>query len=172
MGMTSTDVGFAQSDSDPVNQSSIGLTGTGGAASAFSWAKFTGLAYTTGQPNTNQTFTVPPQPQGIAIDNLAVTFVADSDGDGFTDSDEAVFGTNPQDASSRFIVTSSYPSAGTLRLSFPTLANRSYAIEGSVNLTNWVQLADYQGTGTTIQSDVALNPQDPKRFYRVRVTGP
>ena len=169
-GITSTPIGVSQTGSEPEGESSLGLIGSGGTYSSFTWTKFSGIPYSVGQQNPGQTFTTPPQPQGIAIDNLAVTFVADSDGDGFTDADEAVFGTNPQDPNSRFIVTSTYPSAATMRLSFPTLATRTYAVESSANLTNWAQVGSYQGTGTTIHSDIAINPLDAARFYRVRVT--
>ncbi len=172
--LTSADIGKKQSG-EPVGQAALGLTGTGGTPSNFIWAKFDGVPYSPGQPNSGQTFIIPTlPPQGIAIDNLAVTFVSgvDSDGDGFTDAAELVFGTNPQDANSHFIVTTTYPSAGTIRLSFPTLANRGYTVESSANLTNWAPVAAYQGTGATVQSDIAVSPLDPERFYRVRVTGP
>ncbi|MGL5016843.1 MAG: thrombospondin type 3 repeat-containing protein, partial [Luteolibacter sp.] len=112
--------------------------------------------------------------QGIAIDNLAVTFLTggDTDGDGLTDADEVVFGTNPADAVSRFVVTFAYqtPAPGTLRLSFPTTAGRNYAVESCTDFTDWRDEASYPGTGAPQVADFPVSPTDPKRFYRVRVT--
>ena len=174
LGTTSTNIPVFQNGNEAIGSSALGLTGSGGIRTDFNWAKIAG-AYSKGSLNSGQALVNPVLPsQGIAIDNLAVTFLSghDSDGDGFSDADELVFGTNPQDANSRFIVTTTYPSTGTMRLSFPTLANRTYAVESSANLTNWAQVAAYQGTGATIQSDIAISPLDPARFYRVHVTAP
>ena len=106
-GMTSSEVGPSQSSSEPPGQNSIGLTGSGDCATAFTWVKFSGN-HTKGTPNDGQTFTSPLAPQGIAIDNLAVTALVDTDLDGLpdlTDPDddndslpdlvEATLGTNP-----------------------------------------------------------------------------
>ena len=166
-GMTSTDIGVSQAGNEPEGQSSLGLGGT-------TWLKFDGIPYSAGQPNQGQTFTIPPQPQGIAIDNLAVTFISDSDGDGFSDADEAVFGTNPLDAGSRFVMTFAYPAPapGSVRLTFPTLTGRNYTVEGSTNLTAWTDLATYPGNGAQKDADLPVDPLEPVRFYRIRATVP
>jgi hypothetical protein len=173
-GMTSTDIGLTQADSDPVGQSSLGLAGSAGIASGFNWTKFTGLPYSAGIPNAGQTFTIPPQPQGIAIDNLAVTFLTggDTDGDGSSDADEIVFGTNPADAASRFVVDFAYqtPTPGMLRLSFPTQTGREYVVESCTDFTDWDDVATYSGSGASQVADFPVSPGDPQRFYRVRVT--
>lgn len=106
-GMTSTNIGHSQPSTTPIGQNSIGLTGSGDASAAFSWIKFTG-DHTKGAPNDGQTFTTPLTPQGIAIDNLSVTALVDTDLDGLPDltdpdddndslpdSAEATLGTNP-----------------------------------------------------------------------------
>ncbi len=173
-GMTSTDIDLTQSDSDPVGQSSLGLKDNSEIAPSFKWTKFTGLPYSAGQPNAGQTFTIPPQPQGIGIDNLAVTFLTggDTDGDGFTDTDEVVFGTNPADAGSRFVVNfaNQTPAPGMVRLSFPTLTGRSYVVESCTDFSDWEDEAIYPGTGMPQIADFPVSPAVPKRFYRIRAT--
>lgn len=173
-GMTSKDILVKQLSSDPAGRAALGLTETGGSGADFEWTKFTNITHSPGQPNAGQTFTIPKQPQGIAIDNLAVTFLTggDTDGDGLTDADEVVFGTNPADAVSRFIVNFAYqtPTPGTLRLSFPTTAGRNYAVESCTDFTDWRDEASYSGTGAPQVADFPVSPTDAKRFYRVRVT--
>ena len=167
-GMTSTNIAVSQTGAEPAGESALGLIGSGGTFSSFTWTKFTGFPYSVGHPNQGQTFTVPPQPQGIAIDNLVVTFIADSDGDGFTDADEAVFGSNPQDANSHFTMTFTLPSATMARLSFPTLTGRSYTIEASTDLITWSDIATYAGTGNTLIADLPRAAGETKKFYRIR----
>jgi hypothetical protein len=171
-GMTSINIGVTQSTGEVVGQASLGLTGSGGNSSAFTWTKFTGIAHSPGQPNSGQTFTVPPQPQGVAIDNLAVTFLSDSDGDGFSDSSELIFGTNPQDAASYFTMAFAYPAPapGVARLTFATVVGRNYAVDSSTDLSDWEEVAVYPGTGGEQMADFPVSPADPERFYRIRVT--
>jgi endonuclease/exonuclease/phosphatase family metal-dependent hydrolase len=168
-GMTSTDLGVRQTTTETAGQASLGLTGSGGTSSSFSWTKFSGLPHSPGQANPGQSFTIPSQPQGIAFDNLIVTFIADSDGDGFTDADELVFGTDPLDAHSRFSMTFSLEPAG---LSFPTLLGRSYTVETSADLSGWQGLAVYPGTGVEQLVDLPISPLEEARFYRIRITLP
>jgi hypothetical protein len=170
-GLLSTDVGTSQSGAEPEGQSAIGLTGTGGASSAFSWVRFDGIPYSPGQPNSGQTFTVPPQPQGIAIDNLAVTFLAggDSDGDGFSDADEAAFGTDALNAASRFVPVIAKSVSG-MELSFPGAAGIRYTVEYGDSLVSWDELTTVIGEGRSII--VPLPSVEPKMFFRVRAGGP
>jgi endonuclease/exonuclease/phosphatase family metal-dependent hydrolase len=83
-GMTSTDVGVSQTPDEAPGQHSLGLAGTGDSAATFTWMKFSG-DHTKGAPNDGQIFTTPFAPQGIAIDNLAVTALPDTDLDGLPD---------------------------------------------------------------------------------------
>ena len=168
-GMTSTDIGVEQTSTQAAGQGSLGLTGSGGAAASFTWTKFTGLPHSPGLANPGQTFTLPPQSQGFSFDNLQVTFLADTDGDGFTDADELVFGTNPLDAGSRF--TTSF-SAEAARLSFATVTGRSYTVEGSADLSEWRELATYPGTGGQQVAELPGAPPATAQFYRIRVTLP
>ncbi len=171
-GMTSENLPVKQLSTDSGGQASLGLTGTSGDYANFGWSKFIGVGHSPGLPNPNQTFTTPPQPQGIAIDNLIVTFIADSDGDGFTDAAEAVFGTNPQDPNSHFTMTFTLPSAAMARLSFLTLTGRSYTIESTPDLNIWSYLTTHSGTNATVVIDISLATGETKKFYRIRASKP
>lgn len=108
-GLTSTDIGVAQSSSNPVGTDALGLTGTGADSGDLTWTELTGIAHSPGSPNAGQTLATPgAPPQGIAIDNVSVTLLPDTDGDGdpdltdpdddndlLTDTEEALLGTNP-----------------------------------------------------------------------------
>ena len=141
LGIPSTNIGVSQTGSEAVGASALGLTGSGGVRTNFTWSKIAG-PYSKGAVNAGQTLVNPALPsQGIAIDNLAVTFLTggDTDGDGFTDADEIVFGTNPADAASRFVVNfaNQTPTPGMVRLSFPTMTGRSYAVESCTDFSDW-----------------------------------
>ncbi len=169
-GATSVDIGVFENGSDPVGQSSLGRVGSGGIASDFTWAKISGPP-SRGTANVGQTLasTTPP-PQGIAIDNLAVTFLADSDGDGMLDIDELVFGTDPDDAGSRFTTTLERTESGAMRITFPTLPGRTYTVETGIDLLDWIGIADFTGNGSTLTPEFPVTPGEPARYYRIRVS--
>jgi hypothetical protein len=175
-GLRSTDIGKSQVGTEPEGKSAIGLKGTAGTSAAFYWERFDDISYSPGQPNSGQTFTVPPQPQGIAIDDFAVTFLpgGDSDSDGFSDADEAVFGTNPLDAASRFTMTFANPSPtpGAVRLAFPTATGRTYVVESSPDLSIWTGVANFAGTGSPQVADIPVVPEEKSCFYRIRAVLP
>lgn len=94
-GMTSTDIGVAQSGPVPdPGTGSLGLTGSGGDSAEFTWTRFAS-APSIGAVNVGQSFTAPAGPQGIAIDKIALTALNDSDLDGLSDPIEVQLGTNP-----------------------------------------------------------------------------
>lgn len=171
-GTTSTDIGFDQSSTDSVGLSSLGLTGSGGETADFSWTRFNGLPFSPGQANSGQTFTAPAQGQGVAIDNFAVTALKDSDGDGFLDVYESIFGTDPGDAASFFLLTvgPSESSSSVVELRFPTKVGRSYTIEWSEDLQDWEDFGTYPGTDEAVVEEFTALPGMPKRFFRVRVS--
>jgi endonuclease/exonuclease/phosphatase family metal-dependent hydrolase len=180
-GMTSVDIGVDQDPAPAEGVSSVGLTGTGGEASAFTWTQFTGLPYSAGQPNNGQTFDVPALPsQGIAIDNLSVTFLPasdpDTDGDGLAnsldpdddndtqpDTDELAFGTDPLDRASIFRLLLS-PSGD--QLSFPGASGIEYTVESSPDLGIWTELGNFNGSGQIIE--IPIPGGEGRIFYRVR----
>ncbi len=181
-GLTSVSVGVSESNSTAEN-SSLGLTGSGGVPGAFTWAVSSGTN-TKGSANTGQTFVVPTLPsQGLAIDNLSVTAtgsadfdqdgIADSvdpddDNDGQTDADEVAFGTDPLNAASVFkplLARAAIPANG-YTLTFPGAAGITYVVETSVTLGGWAQFSTHGGTGQLIVLPLAL--AGPARFYRVK----
>ncbi len=178
-GLTSVNVGVTQSN-EVAGQTSIGRTGTGGSPSAFTWTKFVGIPYTRGGVNTGQTFIYPLQPQGIAFDNLTVTFLNDTDLDGLpdsldpdddndtiTDANESIFGSNPLDANSVYRPAIIQSSPTTVTLSFSTLTGRSYTVQRSGNLKDWTHVSTQSGTGSPVA--IPFNTTIPNVFYRVAV---
>jgi hypothetical protein len=183
IGMTSTDIGVKQSTSEIAGQASLGLTGNGEGPGEFTWMKLTGIPHSPGLTNSGQSFTAPPQGQGIALDNLGVTFLADTDldglpdisdpdddNDGLTDTDEALFGCDPLDNQSRYRATLSLISPVLATLSFPTRTGRSYSVESSNDLKNWVRGPSHSGTGTELFVSIDLTSATGSKFYRVAVS--
>jgi hypothetical protein len=182
-GMTSVNIGVSQS-SPAVVGSSLGLTGSGGVPGNFTWAVSSG-SNTKGSVNAGQSFVLPVLPsQGLAIDNLSVTALADpdSDGDGLAnsvdpdddndgqiDADEIAFGTNPLSAASVFkpVLARAVIPANGFTLTFPGAAGISYVVETSTTLGGWSEVSTHLGSGQPIV--VALPLSGPARFYRVRV---
>jgi Endonuclease/Exonuclease/phosphatase family len=171
-GLTSQNIGVSQTGTELVGQAALGLVGNGGNASDFTWTKFMGIPYSDGVGNQGQSFVNPKQPQGIAIDNLAVTFLGDSDGDGVSDADEQVYGTDPQNTSSRFVMNFTRPTNDAVRLAFQTVSGRTYSVETTVDLVLWTQAAQVSGTGGSETVDLPILLAEPRRFYRIRVTRP
>ncbi|MES2923812.1 MAG: endonuclease/exonuclease/phosphatase family protein [Verrucomicrobiota bacterium] len=171
----STDIGFSQTGGEAIGYLALGLIGTGGVRTDFTWDKIAGLS-SNGLPNTGQTFVLPTlPPQGIAIDNLAVTFIgdSDSDGDGMSDLDEYIFGSDPHNAASRYAVTITQTAADTLHLSFHRIAKNSYVLESSINLTAWSALQTYPaGFDSDTDVSVTITPGTPAKFFRVRALAP
>ena len=170
----STNIGVSQTGTEAVGTSALGRIGSGGIRTDFSWAKIAG-SHSKGAVNAGQNFVNSvPAAQGMAIDNLAVTFLTrdDTDGDDSPDADERVFGTDPLDAASRFVVSFTQLSASTVRFAFPTLTGRNYQVESSESLTTWEPVGTYVGSGFPALADFPIGSPTPARFYRVRVTIP
>jgi endonuclease/exonuclease/phosphatase family metal-dependent hydrolase len=181
-GLISTDIGVSQGTNEIVGQAALGLTGMGGNAEDFTWTKFTGIAHSPGQANAGQAFmgsAVPPQ--GLAIDNLSVTYLIDSDldglpntsdsdddNDGQSDAEEVAFGTDPLDSGSRFvpvIASTGAPRHG-FELSFAGAQGISYTIECSRTLAGWQDHSIHLGNGQPIV--VSLPSAEATMFFRVR----
>jgi hypothetical protein len=182
-GLTSVSVGVSETNTTLEN-SSLGLTGSGGVPGNFTWAVSSG-SNTKGAVNAGQSFVLPVlPPQGLAIDNLSVTAFADpdSDGDGIpnsldadddndgqSDSDELAFGTNPLNSASLFkplLARAAIPANG-FTMTFPGAAGITYVVETSTTLGGWSEVSTHLGSGQPVVVPLAL--AGPARFYRVRV---
>jgi hypothetical protein len=102
------------------------------------------------------------------VSNLLSAANLDPDGDGASNWQEYVAGTNPQDPKSVLQVS---PSAN-FTLQWPSVPGKTYALETSTSLfsTNWTVLCgNLPGTGQIMQVQDTNLPAPPARFYRVRV---
>ena len=100
---------------------------------------------------------------------------ADSDGDGFTDAEEALAGTNPNNGGD-FLRTLLSPTPNGLRIQTSvTAANRTYLVEYSESLAagTWITMATHlSGAGSAPVDVVDSDPirrARAKGFYRVRI---
>jgi subtilisin family serine protease len=109
--------------------------------------------------------------------NLTATGTDDTDGDGDSNLDEFLDGTDPVDAGSHlafsgFLATSD-TTGDQFVLSFPTVVDRTYDVEYSDTLTegSWTMLGSpVAGTGSVLQvTDTASRATAPHRFYRLHV---
>jgi endonuclease/exonuclease/phosphatase family metal-dependent hydrolase len=185
-GLISTAIPVLETTGGTPENSSLGLSGSGGVPGAFTWLVSSG-SNTRGSANAGQTFVVPTLPsQGLAIDNLSVTATGsadfdqdgiadtmdpDDDNDGQTDADEAAFGTDPFNAASLFkpvLARAAIPANG-FTLTFPGAVGITYVVETSTTLGGWSEVSTHPGSGQPIVVPLAL--AGPARFYRVRAGG-
>jgi len=100
----------------------------------------------------------------------------DSDGDGWSDADEATAGTNPNDPSDFFRVQALIKGSTGTTVRFNTAANRTYQIEYTDDLTSgaWTvvgtQVAGATGGSFDFSDTDATRLAKPRGFYRVRVS--
>jgi endonuclease/exonuclease/phosphatase family metal-dependent hydrolase len=183
-GLASVNVGVSQSGSDPVGQAALGLRGSGSKPSDFTWTKFTGIAHSPGQANADQSFVLPVlAPQGIAIDNLSLTFLVpdhdedgitnaedpDDDNDGMSDVEEIAFGSDPLNAQSRFSLSLARSALGSIELWFPGASGIIYTVQESADLTSWQNRSVHTGGGSEIC--IAIPSDGSRKFFRIRVAG-
>ena len=103
--------------------------------------------------------------------NLNATASGDADGDGLTNLQEYIFGSDPNNASSGYPLTSVAPTSGGFNFSFPTIAGRNYQPQVSTNLSTWSALgSSVAGDGTTKSATDFTT--GPRRFYRLIISLP
>jgi hypothetical protein len=109
---------------------------------------------------------------GTATANGAASF--DADGDGMTNQEEYLAGTNPIDSASKLqlVISSVTPSGATLQ--FQTATGRLYTVEYSDTLApgSWSILAPANNPGTGGQLEMTDPNMPAKRFYRLSVLLP
>lgn len=106
---------------------------------------------------------------GLSVSN-AGDAALDNDGDGQTNLQEFVTGTNPNDGTSRFSSTGSL-SGAEFQLAFRSVKGRFYQVERSGSLTgSWEKVAIHlEGTGGIVNFPVPLASGETRKFYRVGV---
>jgi hypothetical protein len=105
-----------------------------------------------------------------AIDDRTV----DSDGDGVSNADEYIAGTNPRSSTSRFQIRGVNRSGNDLDISWNAAANRIYEISSSTNLLSWNVVTNFP-IGIAGESSIVLTNgagSASQSFYRLRVSLP
>jgi len=94
----------------------------------------------------------------------------DADGDGLTNLQEFLAGTDPRNPTSHFAILSITSTGGNVQVGFATVLGKTYQLQYRNDLAtgNWLVLADQIfGTGGTIQIADPTAGSLPKRFYRL-----
>ncbi|MCU0792051.1 MAG: DUF1800 family protein [Opitutaceae bacterium] len=95
----------------------------------------------------------------------ALSATTDDDGDGYSNLQESILGTDPRDRASRLAHTVRVlPDAG-LEIEWTAVRGKRYAVETSVDLVNWTTLQTLSGREGPQRT---LAPSGPSRFVRVR----
>ncbi len=95
---------------------------------------------------------------------------ADFDGDGLTNEQEAVAGTDPTNPASSLRLFATRGSAGGVDLRWPSVVGRTYRVRSSEDLTNWrlVGVPVTASGQTTVLSGASITT-NLSRFYRLEV---
>jgi Lamin Tail Domain/PKD domain/CotH kinase protein len=88
----------------------------------------------------------------------------DTDGDGYPDSIESLFGTGANDRNSSPLATAATNASGHVTVAWPFTADAVYDVEYSADLISWSVLQTITGTGTWTDTATAVNQ---RRCYRV-----
>ena len=110
---------------------------------------------------------------GTTADSGDAADAADPDGDGWTNLDEYIAGTGPNDPASLFKIAQLQAGDGEFTITFPSALGRTYTVERSYTLEtgSWVALpGETPGTGETLPVTDTDPTESPRRFYRVVVT--
>lgn len=104
----------------------------------------------------------------LALSNIDTD---DDDGDGFTEAQETLAGTNPLDASSRWRIESFTGNSTSASVGFASVASKTYTLETSTDLATWTTVNSTTANATTATLNwISSNQTDSKRFFRVKVS--
>ena len=105
----------------------------------------------------------------------------DLDGDGTTNFDEFISGTNPNDANDVLRISAIDLQSTSVDVSWPSVLGRNYKLSWSIDLTNWSPVTSVTGTGADVNLAVDLAPFDNddgiagnlnQLFFRIEVSVP
>jgi len=95
----------------------------------------------------------------------------DADGDGLTNQQEFLAGTDPKVSTSRFAISSIDRNTGSPRIGFQPIAGKTYRLNyrDNINQGNWITLVDeiFAPNNSTIQIVDPTSAGLAKRFYRI-----
>jgi hypothetical protein len=93
----------------------------------------------------------------------------DLDGDGFSNLQEFLLGTNPRSPASSFEITDTKPNGTDVQISLNSVAGKNYRVERSDTSPAgpWTTVADVVGNGGTLQVTDVGGAAQAKRFYRI-----
>ncbi len=95
----------------------------------------------------------------------------DADGDGMTNCQEFLAGTDPKHGGSSFHVLTAAHGVDAFSFGFGSVLGKTYRVEASDNLGSWEVLAEpVVGTGGTVTITAPVSPVEPRRFYRAATT--
>ena len=91
----------------------------------------------------------------------------DLDSDGSNNLDEFYAGTDPQDKNSLFAIQEYTVDESEISISWNTITQRMYRLQGSFDLINWLGLNQLmQGTGEVMEQKIPRDQSD-HFFYRI-----
>jgi fibronectin type 3 domain-containing protein len=109
---------------------------------------------------------------GTTADSGNAAASADPDGDGWTNSQEFISGTDPNDSSSVLKVAQMQTSGNDFQISFPSVSGKTYRLERSDTLleASWMIVQEnIAGTGGIVQIADPVAALQTRRFYRIVV---
>jgi hypothetical protein len=98
------------------------------------------------------------------------TQLTDTDGDGMSDYDEFIAGTNPTNADSKLVFLGvNVQTNRSFYFQWSAVPGRMYQVQSSTNLENWVPASDWMQATVSPMSYSSTNAASGSRMYRIQV---